>query len=497
MCLERYLKESAATKIITGSQAFKLHDTYGFPLELTNLVAFEKGYTVDISAFEAEMERQRLQSGKKEEKEALTVKLDASITTTFTGYDEIETTSEISALIQDNKLVQDVKAGQECWVITKKSPFYIECGGQIDDRGMITTTDGLSALLLDLTKIDGALASKIRAPQVLRVGDHVTLTVDKEFRSAILKNHTATHLLQAALVKILGPQIKQAGSLVTADYLRFDFTHHQAISNQELKEIERLVNQAIMANMPVKIRQTTYKQAIECGVTAFFGEKYNPENVRVVEVPGISAELCGGTHVKATGDIGCFKITNSSSLSAGVRRITAVTGIKAIELFQHDFDMIKTIAQEGKVQHEEALQVFVKQEEALKKAEQLIKQLKQELTNAELPSLLHAVTMIGTLPFGFFTFEGKTANELRELGALLVQKKPALYFLISKETTSNSFFVICPAQFDSVAARLKELGEFLKSHGFKGGGKQGILQGSCAHVPNNIQELIITWLKNH
>lgn len=495
--LARYLKESANTKIITGAQAFKLHDTYGFPLELTNLVAFEKGYAVDAAGFEAEMERQRLQSGKKETTHALSIKLDDAITTQFTGYDELETSSDIIGLIQNDKLVQKVDAGQECWVITKKSPFYIECGGQIDDRGSITTKNGEPALLLDLTKINNALAAKIRAPHTLTVGETVTLTVDQEFRDAILKNHTATHLLQAALVKTLGAQVKQAGSLVTTDSLRFDFTHHQAISSQELREIERLVNQAIMANIQVNISQSTYKQAIEKGVTAFFGEKYNPENVRVVAIPGVSAELCGGTHVKATGNIGCFKITNNSSLSAGVRRITAVTGIKALELFQHDFDMIKVIAQEGKVQHEEALQVFVKQEETLTKAEQTIKQLKRELTTAQLPALLHNVEMIGTLPFGFLAFDDKTAAELRDLGTLLVEKKPALYFLISKEATGNSFFVICPTQFETVNTRLKELGEFLKEHGFKGGGKQGILQGSCTKIPHNLKELIITWLKSH
>lgn len=495
--LARYLKESAQTKIITGSQAFKLHDTYGFPLELTNLVAFEKGYNVDIAGFEAEMERQRLQSGKKDASAVSSLKLDDALVTTFTGYDELETTSEIIALVKNDQLVDKVNTGDECWVITEKSPFYIECGGQIDDRGSITTAEKETALLLDLSKINNAIAAKIRAPHALKVGETVTLTVDKEFRDALLKNHTATHLLQAALVKTLGSQVKQAGSLVTPDYLRFDFTHHQAISNQEIKEIERLVNQAIMANIPVNISQSTYKNAIERGVTAFFGEKYNPENVRVVEIPKVSAELCGGTHVKATGDIGCFKITNNSSLSAGVRRITAVTGLKALELFQHDFEMIKVIAQEGKVQHEEALQVFVKQQETLKSAEQTIRHLKQEVLLSQVPTLLDTVEMIGTLPFAFIRLDGKTTAELRDVGTLLVEKKPALYFLLSKEATTNSFFVICPTQFESVCNRLKSLGLYLQKYGFKGGGKQGILQGSCTTIPANLKELIIAWLQQH
>ena len=489
--LEKYLKESAATKVITGSQAFKLYDTYGFPPELTNIVAFEKGYTVDTPGFEQEMERQRLQSGKKAESEAPTFKLDENIKTKFTGYDELTTQSKVIALAAGDQIVTEVDSAQECWVITDTTPFYVECGGQISDRGSITvgTVVKDDALVLDVMKVGNAIAAKIRAPHALKVGDKVTLTVDQESRADTIKNHTATHLLQAALVQFLGTQIKQAGSLVTPDYLRFDFTHHQNISSAELRDIEHFVNQKIMENIAVKISNTTYKKAVEQGVKAFFGEKYNPEDVRVVDIPAVSAELCGGTHVRATGDIGCFKITNSTALSAGVRRITAVTGPKAVELFQHDFDVIKALSQEFKVQHEEVLGAVSKLRDDLKTAQQASKKLKQELITLRIPALVNQVTEINGIPFGFVMLEDVGGAELRDVGTLLVQKKPGLYFL----GTHDSFFVICAPQFEN-KVNLKTFGEFLKEQGLKGGGKKGTLQGGGV-VKDNLKDLIVGWLK--
>lgn len=493
--LEKYLKESAQTKVITGAQAFKLYDTYGFPLELTNIVAFEKGYEVDIKGFEAEMERQRLQSGKKTSADQTTVTLDEKITTKFVGYDKLQTDAKITALIADNKQVDTVKEGQECWVVTDTTPFYVECGGQVSDRGTLTTAQKQEVLLLDLSKINNAIAAKIRAPHALKVGDTVTAKVDAEFRANTIKNHTATHLLQAALVTTLGAQVKQAGSLVTPDYLRFDFTHHEAITQHDVQEIERIVNDAIMANVPVSTSNTTYKQAIERGVKAFFGEKYNPDDVRVVDVPNISAELCGGTHVRATGDIGCFKITSVASLSAGVRRITAVTGPKALQLFQHDFETVKTLSQDFKVQHEEVVHAVNKLRETLKQTESSVKQLKQELAQLQVPAWLQQVQDVNGVPFGFITLTDTSVAELRDIGTLLAQKKPGLYFLLNKEAAGSSFFVICSPEFEK-QVDMKAYAEFLKTHGFKGGGKQGTLQGGGGAVADNFKNVLVDWLRN-
>lgn len=493
LVLDKYLKESAATKVITGQQAFKLYDTYGFPLELTNIVAFEKGYAVDSAGFEAEMERQRLQSGKKSASDASTFKLDETISTQFTGYNELTTTTTITALATDATTIDAVAAVQECWIVTKQSPFYVECGGQVSDRGTVTTAQG-SALVLDVMKIGHAIAAKIRAPHALKLGDSVTLVVDQEARSNTLKNHTATHLLQAALVQLLGAQVKQAGSLVTPDYLRFDFTHHQNITPAEVREIEQFVNQAIMNNIPLSTSHTTYKQALERGVKAFFGEKYNPEDVRVVEVGTVSAELCGGTHVKATGDIGCFKIINATALSAGVRRITAVTGPAAVALFQNDFDTVKSLSQDFKVQHEEVMGAVTKLREELKSTQQSLKKARQELLTLQIPALINQVKEVNGVPFGFILLETTDGSELRDLGTLLAQKKPGLYFAATRDNGMNSsFFVVCAPQFES-KVDLKALGEFLKTHGLKGGGKQGTLQGGGV-VHENLRENIVGWLQ--
>lgn len=490
--LEKYIAVSAHNKVITGTQAFKLHDTYGFPLELTNLIAFQKGYSVDSAGFEEEMERQRIQSNKKNTQEDIKISLDPQISTTFTGYEELENTAAITALIADNTLVDVVDEGKECWVITQKSPFYVECGGQISDQGSLIINNQ-KALVFDVAKIDHAIALKIKAPQRIAVGNVVDLKVDKEFRESTIKNHTATHLLQAALVDLLDAQVKQAGSLVTPEYLRFDITYHDTITAEQVREIELQVNRVIMNNIPVKISHTTYKQAIEKGVKAFFGEKYNPENVRVVEIPNVSAELCGGVHVKATGDIGCFKITNTAALSAGVKRITAVTGLAALELFQRDFDIVKTIAQEGKVQHEEALRIFDKQKRALSITEQEIKTLKNRLVQLMIPTYLAQVKVINNVPFGFIELEQATSQELRELGTHLAAKKSGLYAVVSRDNTNISFFIICSPEIEKNIS-IKDLNTFLASLGLKGGGKQGILQGGGLLPQQNLEEELVQFL---
>ncbi len=317
--LDKYFQETP-NKIISGAHAFKLYDTYGFPLELTKVIASEKGFTVDINGFEVEMEKQRIQSGKKVVNAQ--AQLNLELETEFIGYNNLHEDTQITGLILDDNPVMQVAAGQECFIITKKSPFYVECGGQINDSGYILIKD-LKADLLDLKKIGKSIAAKIKAPTEISIGDSVQLVVDKQSRADTMKNHTATHLLQSALISVFGKQIKQSGSVVTPDYLRFDFTYHENLTPEQVRTVENIVNQKIMEDIHTKIATTSYKNAVDNGVIAFFGEKYNPESVRVVEVPGFSKELCGGTHVESTGQIGVFKIVQVSALSAGNRRIVS------------------------------------------------------------------------------------------------------------------------------------------------------------------------------
>ncbi len=283
-----YISKNKDKKIISGDQAFKLYDTYGFPLELVLVIAGEHGFTVDEDGFESEMEKQRAQSGKKTKKHE--VQLDPSIATKFTGYDELETQAIILAIIKDNELVNSAQKGEEIWIVPTKTPFFVECGGQVNDVGTVEFGDQKTSLI-DLKKIDGAIAIKIIAPVDINVSDEIEQVVQSGNRIDIMNNHTATHLLQAALKQLLGNQVKQAGSVVNADYLRFDFTYHQALTPEQIKWLEDIVNEKIRANIPVSVENSTLKDAVGRGVLAIFGEKYNPEDVRVIDVPGLSAEL--------------------------------------------------------------------------------------------------------------------------------------------------------------------------------------------------------------
>jgi alanyl-tRNA synthetase len=490
--LKKYMEE-ATHQLITGAQAFKLYDTYGFPLELTCVIAHEQGFKVDKQGFEQEMEKQRTQSGKKVITES--VVLDPLIKTEFTGYNELKTTTTITALLCGETSVEIISAHECCWVITAHSPFYVEGGGQVSDQGWITFNDKKIAIKA-LKRINNAIAVEIIAPGELKKGDKVILEVDKNARLATMKNHTATHLLQSALMQVLGKSIKQAGSLVAPDYLRFDFTYHETPSADQIKEIEKIVNNVIMENTSLKITQTTYQEAVNRGVIAFFGEKYNPEKVRVVEVPGISAELCGGTHVKATGDIGGFKITELNALSAGNKRIVALTGIRALELFQKEFEIIKALSQEYKVKPEYILETLQKQREQLKAALSEIKNLKKEALTARYTQWLEKQEIIQQLPFLYISLSGIDLQQLRECAQDLSDIRPGFYFLVSSLENSSTFIAILSPQFSS-QLNLKDFYNFLCQHGLSGNLFKNILQGGSKTLPTHLPEIIKEWIERN
>ena len=493
--LESYFNEHQHNNLISGAYAFKLYDTYGFPLELTKIIAQEHNFTVDIQAFNTEMEKQRLQSGKKGEFEQQCL-LDGLLSTTFTGYDEHVTESKITAIAIDNTQIQEVQAGQLCALVTDASPFYIECGGQISDQGFIKIGH-YEAPLLGLKKIGNALAAFIESPTQLKVGDQVTLIVDSITRVNTMKNHTATHLLQAALVTLLGKGIKQSGSLVTPDYMRFDFTHHEPITQEQIALIEDLVNKKILDNIPVHIEYTTLKEATSRGVTAFFGEKYNPENVRIVEIPGFSAELCGGTHVRATGDIGLFKITESLALSAGNRRLVAATGFGSLALFQQNFAITKYLSQEFKVTTPDIIEAIKRQKEQLKSAQQEIKELKKQNYKLLLPSWLKQTTTLNTIPFLYIQLDSSAMPDLKDIAQELVKAQPGFYFLIASNNATGkaTFFVTLSPDIPTI--NLNNFGNWLKQQGLQGGsGSATTLQGGTSRVPINLEQKIKEWLQN-
>jgi alanyl-tRNA synthetase len=337
-------------KIISGADAFKLYDTYGFPVELTAEIVTKSGFSVDMAGFEKEMEKQRerARASHKFDVAAKTggdVKLDVNATE-FVGYTCLDRKAKVVKILVDGKEVNEVKEGQSAGIILDTTPFYGEMGGQLGDMGEIKGGKG-SFKVTDtvhaqpgITLHKGSIASG-----ALTVGDEVKAIVDTERRRDIARNHTATHLLQAALRAVLGEHIQQRGSMVAPDRLRFDFSHLSAVTREELKSVQHIVNEKVRQDLKVYDEETEYKKAVAAGAIALFDEKYG-DTVRVMKIgePAVSMELCGGTHVNATGEIGYFHILSEGSVGAGIRRIEAVTGREAEKFIEHRFASLEDIA---------------------------------------------------------------------------------------------------------------------------------------------------------
>lgn len=475
--LEEYIARHVADKNISGEQAFMLYDTYGFPLEVTKLIALDHGYVVNEVGFEQQMEQQRQRSGKKmKDVGGQATTLPEGVVTEFTGYTSLHETTTITAILIDDASVTQAAKDQVCWIVTARSPFYVACGGQVNDQGTVEV-QGHVAKLLDLKKIGDAIAAKIVAPCALSIGVAAELTVDEFARLHTMKNHTATHLLQAALQKLLGKTVKQAGSVVMPEYLRFDYTYHKPLSAEEIKAVEDLVNQKIWDNIPVVIKNTTYKQAVSDGVTAFFGDKYNPDSVRAICVGDFSAELCGGTHVRATGDIGVFKIIEEVALAAGQRRMVAVTGFKALAEFQTDFAVVKKLCQDFKIKTEQIFVTVDSWHSRIKEQQKEISALKSMVMNYQIPAWLSTVEMVGELPYAVINIEAATIDEMRTAGQELLRQKPGFYVFITVANQKTSFVAMVDKKFADTVL-FAELKVWLqKEYGMQGGGNNLVLQG--------------------
>ena len=335
--------------VISGEDAFKLYDTFGFPLDLTEDYAAENGLTVDREGFEAAMERQRERArAARQETGGMQVQGgpldDYAEPSEFVGYDAVAVEAKVAAIVADGQMVDLAGEGTECLVILDRTPFYAESGGQVSDRGEITGKQ-VRAVVQDVSKAPrGQHVHHVKVQSgVLRVGDVIEAAVAKADREAITKNHTATHLLHKALKEVLGGHANQAGSLVEADRLRFDFTHFSAVTQEELDDIERRVNEQIWLGTDVEISYHALAEAKAMGAMALFGEKYG-EIVRVVKIGDYSIELCGGIHVQNTAQIGLFKIVSESGIGSGIRRIEAVTGRKAYEYMDHQIAVLRQSA---------------------------------------------------------------------------------------------------------------------------------------------------------
>ncbi|MGH9472613.1 MAG: alanine--tRNA ligase [Terriglobales bacterium] len=336
---------------LAGEEMFRLYDTFGLPLDLLQEMARERNFLLDVEGFAAALERQRQRArqswrgGEQASAAAVYRELAGGAKSEFVGYEQtVAENSAIVALVYDGKPITTAEAGMELEAVLDRTPFYAASGGQIGDQGQWMTASGVAADVMDTSApVSGLTVHRVRARQVLKVGERVEAIVTPARRQATRRNHTATHLLQAALRQVLGPHVKQAGSVVEPGRLRFDFTHFAPLSSGQIVEIERLVNGEILANIPVQTESLPLEEAVATGAMALFGEKYQ-SRVRVVSVAGFSKELCGGTHCQRTGDIGLFKVVYESSVASGVRRIEAVTGEGAYERFQQSSEQLHQLS---------------------------------------------------------------------------------------------------------------------------------------------------------
>jgi alanyl-tRNA synthetase len=412
-----------SSPVIPGETVFRLYDTYGFPVDLTADVARERGLTVDHEGFEAAMAAQR-DRGRSASKFGLAVLKDSvklSGKTGFSGYDRLAGLGRVSALIFDGAVVDTLTAGQEGQVVLNETPFYAEGGGQMGDSGTLNGP-GARFAVRDTQKIGASFAHiGVVESGVLRVGDELDARVDGERRTAIALNHSATHLLHAALRAVLGKHVQQKGSLVAPDRLRFDFSHTQAVVADELRKIEEMVNRAIRRNDPAQTRVMALDDAVAAGAMSLFGEKYESD-VRVLSFGDFSMELCGGTHVERTGDIGLFKIISETGVAAGVRRIEAVTGQAAYEWVVRLDQVVRDIAGVLRGSREEVDEKVRELVDRSKRLEKEVQQLKSKLATGQGGDVSSQAKAVGGVKVLAVQIEGADAKALRDSVDQLKQK---------------------------------------------------------------------------
>ena len=426
--LEEGMKEEGK-KELAGKDAFTLYDTYGFPLDLTKEILEEKGYTVDQAGFDACMKEQRERARAARAKTnymgadaTVYDSIPVEITTEFDGYDHLSDESEITVLTTQTELTQALTDGEKGTIVTEKTPFYGTMGGQTGDTGLITGPDG-EFKVEDTIHLRGGRVGHVGhvLRGMLKTGDKVTLTVDENARKATCGNHSATHLLQKALKMVLGSHVEQKGSLVTPNRLRFDFSHFQAMTPEEIRRVEDLVNREIMEGIPVKTDIMSLEEAKKTGAMALFGEKYG-EEVRVVSMGDFSRELCGGTHVANTADIRNFKILSEAGVAAGVRRIEALTGEQVIAYYRQQESEVAAAAAMLKTSPDGLLEKITALQAELKEAHARIEALKSEAAKNAMGDVMDNVREIGGVRFLAAKMEGVDANGLRELGDSLKDK---------------------------------------------------------------------------
>ena len=426
--MEEKMNEEGA-KTLSGTDAFKLYDTYGFPLDLTKEILEEKGLTVDEEGFEVAMKAQK-EKARDARKETnymgadVTIyqSIDAAVTSKFVGYDRLEHDSMITVLTTEDEIVEALTDGQTGTILVEETPFYATMGGQQADIGLIVSPNG-EFVVEDTIKLQGGKIGHVgkMIKGMFQKGETVTLKVDEKNRKATAKNHSATHLLHKALRIVLGDHVEQAGSLVTADRLRFDFTHFSAMTPEEIRKVEDIVNQEIRASLPVVTEEMGIEDAKKTGAMALFGEKYG-EVVRVIKMGDFSTELCGGTHVADTASISYFKILSEAGIAANVRRIEALTGDGLIHHFQEEENLLLDASRMAKAIPANLVEKIAAMQEEIKALYSENEKLKSKLANESVGNVEDQVKEIKGVKLLALKVEGVDGNGLRNLGDSMKEK---------------------------------------------------------------------------
>lgn len=491
---------------VSGSDAFKLYDTYGFPYELTLEYASDNGFTIDQDAFDKEMQAQKERArAARNTDTSMSVQSkilrDITLESKFLGYETDRSQAKLTAIIDQDELVESAESGNRVQVIFDQTPFYAEMGGQVADKGWIKDLDGhVVAQVIQVKKApNGQSLHTIDLESAIQKDAIYQLEVDSQLRSKILKNHTATHLLHQALKDVLGHHANQAGSLVAPDYLRFDFSHFGQVTNQELVQMEEIVNKKIWQALDVVTIETSLEAAKEMGAMALFGEKYG-KDVRVVSVDDWSIELCGGLHVSNTQEIGLFKIVSESGIGAGIRRIEAVTSKEAYLLLSQRENLLKEAAQAVKSIHLDSVpEKIVNLQGELKDLQQEIHSLKAKVMKSETADLFTNSETINGTSIITAKLENKGMEELRQLVDQWRQKEASDVFLVASEQDDKA--VLLAAASKKANQNGIKAGELIKAVAPKigggGGGRPDMAQAggnNPAGIPDALNEAKV-WLQ--
>lgn len=498
--LKQYIEELnlAGIKTLSGDKAFKLYDTYGFPLELTLEILEEKNMYVDIEAFNAEMksQRERARAAREESNymgsdDSILNKIEGNIITTFLGYETLKVDSQVELLIKEDKFEDTLEAGDTGIILTKETPFYAEMGGQVGDKGVIYN-DSFKAEVMDTKKnITGKTVHFVKVLEgTVTKNSVVSLQVDEIRRGNIQKNHTATHMLHQALKDVLGSHVNQAGSYVDEVRLRFDFTHFAAVTEEELKLIEKLVNENVMKVYNVNTNIMSINEAKTSGAMALFDEKYSDE-VRVVAVGEYSKELCGGTHVRNSGEIGMFKILSESGVAAGVRRIEAISGLNALKYVEEKNNVLKEASTLVKTTEKDLFNKISSILAELKEKDKEIIELKRKLTGNVEEDILNNVIEVNGIKVAFAALQDIDGDALRELGDKLRDKLSEGLVVLGSNAGGKVQFLAMASK--GAVAKGVHCGKIVKEvaaiAGGGGGGRPDMAQAG-GKLPEKLQEAI-------